>query len=115
MALPISVDELINKKIVENQRIEFKEGWDPEPIIHSICAFANDFEGYSGGYIIIGVKAINGVPVYPIKGLDLNSIDLIQGEIVEYCKKCITPNYVPNVEVVDYNDAKIIVLLVYQG
>lgn len=79
MSLPISIDKLINGKIVENQRIEYKEGWNPETIIHSICAFANDFEGYSGGYIVIGVKANNGIPVFPIKGLDINKIDNIQG------------------------------------
>lgn len=115
MSLPISIDKLISGRIVENQRIEYKEGWDPEPIIHSICGFANDFEGYSGGYIIIGVKANNGIPVLPIKGLDINKVDQIQGEIVEYCKKCITPSYIPNIEVIDYDDAKLIVLWVYQG
>ncbi len=115
MALPISIEKLISGKVVENQRIEYKEGWDPEPIIHSICGFANDFEGYSGGYIIIGVKANNGIPLFPIQGLDIDKIDQIQGEIVEYCKKCITPNYVPNIEVIDYDEAKLIVLWVYQG
>lgn len=115
MALPISADKLINGTIVENQRIEYKTGWDPEPILHSICAFANDFEGYSGGYIIIGVTAINGVPQFPIAGLDINSVDKIQGEILEYCKKCIIPNYVPSIEVVDYDNKKIIVLWIYQG
>lgn len=115
MSLPISIDKLINGKIVENQRVEYKEGWNPETIIHSICAFANDFEGYSGGYIVIGVKANNGVPIFPIKGLDINKIDNIQGEIVEYCKKSITPSYIPNIEVVDYDDVKLIVLWVYQG
>lgn len=115
MLLPISIEKLINGKIAKNQRIEYKEGWDPEPIIHSICGFANDFEGYSGGYIIIGVKANNGIPVFPIQGLEINKIDRIQGEIVEYCKKCITPSYVPNIEVIDYNEAKLIVLWAYQG
>lgn len=115
MALPISIDKLINRRLVENQRIEYKEGWDPEPIIHTICAFANDFEGYSGGYIIIGVKANNGIPVFPIKGIDINKIDSIQNEIVEYCKKAITPAYIPNIEVVDYLNSKLIVLWVFQG
>lgn len=113
--LPININKLIKGQIIDNQRIEYKEGWDPEPIIHSICGFVNDFEGYSGGYIIIGAKAINGIPEFPIKGLDITKIDQIQGEIVEYCKKCITPSYIPNIEVVDFNDAKIIVLWVYQG
>ena len=52
MALSISIEKLISGNVVENQRIEYKKGWDPEPILHSICAFANDFEGYSGGCIL---------------------------------------------------------------
>ncbi len=66
MSLPISIEKLINGKIAKNQRIEYKEGWNPDLIIHSICDFANDFEGYFGGYIIIGVKSKNGIPVFPI-------------------------------------------------
>ena len=49
MTLSISIEKLISGNVVENQRIEYKKGWDPESILHSICAFANDFEGYSGG------------------------------------------------------------------
>ena len=41
MALSISIEKLISGSILENQRIEYKKGWDPEPILHSICAFAN--------------------------------------------------------------------------
>ena len=115
MALPISIEKLISRQVVENQRIEYKEGWNPNSIIHTICAFANDFEGYSGGYIIIGVKEDKGTPQLPIKGLRIEEVDKIQNEIVEYCKKCITPSYVPNIEVVDYEDKKIVVLWVYQG
>ena len=92
-----------------------KKGWDPEPILHSICAFANDFEGYSGGYIVIGVDAINGIPQFPILGIDINDIDRIESEVLEYCKKCITPSYVPSIEVVEYDGKKLIVLWVYQG
>jgi len=115
MALSISIEKLINGNVVENQRIEYKKGWDPEPILHSICAFANDFEGYSGGYIVIGVDAINGIPQFPILGIDNNDIDRIESEVLEYCKKCITPSYVPSIEVVEYDGKKLIVLWVYQG
>jgi len=43
MPLPINIKELIHGKAVEWERIEFKEGWNPVRIIHSVCAFANDF------------------------------------------------------------------------
>ncbi|MCF8362393.1 MAG: ATP-binding protein [Prolixibacteraceae bacterium] len=42
MGLPVNIEELIHGGAVEWERLEFKKGWNPEEIIHSICAFAND-------------------------------------------------------------------------
>ena len=50
MALPVNVDDLINHRKVEWARIEYKEGWNPERIAHTICAFANDIDNWGGGY-----------------------------------------------------------------
>lgn len=33
MSLPIGIGELLEEGKVENQRIEYKEGWDPELIL----------------------------------------------------------------------------------
>ena len=52
MALPINMDDLINQRVVESTRIEFKGDWNPNPIIHSICAFANDIDNVGGGYLV---------------------------------------------------------------
>ena len=38
MALPINVNDLIHQRKVERTRIEYKENWNPEPIIHTITA-----------------------------------------------------------------------------
>ena len=59
--LPINIDSLLNGKAVENNRLEFKEGWNPKTIYRTICAFANDFDDAGGGYIIIGVEEKDGV------------------------------------------------------
>ena len=69
MALPINVRELIENRVVESTRIEYKADWDPEPIIHSIAAFANDIDNSGGGYIIVGIEEENGMPKLPISGL----------------------------------------------
>ena len=55
-ALPINVDELLRGQIVEWERLEFKKGWNPEEIIHTICAFANDINNWGGGYLIVGIE-----------------------------------------------------------
>lgn len=41
MALPVNIEDLLNKRKVEDNRIEFKRGWNPDDIYHSISAFAN--------------------------------------------------------------------------
>lgn len=56
-------------------RIEYKGDWNPEPILHSICAFANDIDNWGGGHIIIGIEEENGMPKLPVKGLSKSSID----------------------------------------
>ena len=61
MALPINVEELIRSNIVESTRIEYKSDWNPEPVIHSITAFANDIDNTGGGYIILGIEEENGI------------------------------------------------------
>ena len=70
---------------MESSRIDYKAGWNSEPIIHTICAFANDIDNIGGGYIIIGAGEKNGMPEFPIKGLDRNSIDEINKDILCSC------------------------------
>ena len=82
MALPVNISELVHGKVVEWERLEFKEGWNPEDVLHTVCAFANDINNWGGGYIILGIKAVEGFPEFPPKGLPLDSLDRIQGELV---------------------------------
>lgn len=53
MALPLNIDDLIHQRKVESARIEYKKDWNPEKVLHSVCAFANDIDNWGGGYIII--------------------------------------------------------------
>ena len=115
MAIPVNIKNLIDDKLVENVRIEYKKNFNPETVMKSICAFANDIDGYQGGYIIIGVDEKDGMPVVPIVGIDKKDIDKVELDILEYCKKTITPNYVPVIENVQYEKANMIVLWVYPG
>jgi ATP-dependent DNA helicase RecG len=70
-ALPINIDELLKGQIVEWERLEFKEGWNPEAFIRTVSAFANDINNWGGGYLILGVKEELGQPVFPPVGLSL--------------------------------------------
>ncbi len=42
--LPINLEDLLRQRKVEGDRIEYKKGWNPNPITRTLCAFANDFE-----------------------------------------------------------------------
>ena len=94
MGLPINIEDLVNGQSVEWDRIEFKEGWNPEAILHTIAAFANDINNWGGGYIIVGIEEKDGMPVLPPKGLQQGQLDKIQKDIVNICNK-ISPNYMP--------------------
>lgn len=69
MPLPINIHEILKGRLVEWERLEFKKGWNPEPILHTLCAFANDFHNWGGGYVFIGIEAKQGRPVLPPAGL----------------------------------------------
>lgn len=109
MALPININELINGRTVEWERIEFKKGWNPLKTLHSVCAFANDFNNWGGGYIIIGVQERRAKPVFPPVGLSPREIDSVQKELLRFCHK-LRPQYFPVVEPVDVKGRTILVI-----
>ncbi len=93
MALPINIEDLLNKRKVESNRIEFKSGWNPDKIYHTICAFATDLENTGGRYILVGVEQDeNGVAKRPVKGLPIDTIDDILKDMVGYDAKISSSN-----------------------
>jgi ATP-dependent DNA helicase RecG len=114
MGIPVNISDLINLKVVESTRIEFKSDWNPEAVIHTICAFANDIDNMGGGYIIIGVEENNGSPVFPIKGIEKNRIDSIEKKLRECCHY-IEPFYQPVAEPFLFNEKYVLVIWVSGG
>jgi ATP-dependent DNA helicase RecG len=94
MALPINIDALLNGTAVEWERVEFKEGWNPEEVLQALCAFANDFHNWGGGYLVLGVKTQDGRPVLPPDGLQPEQADACQRKLLELGHK-LRPNYHP--------------------
>ena len=41
--LPVNLEDLLRQRKVEGERIEYKAGWNPDAVIRTLCAFANDF------------------------------------------------------------------------
>ena len=83
--LPINLENLLRQRQVEGERIEYKAGWNPDAILRTLCAFANDFENLGGGYVVIGQDCdAAGMPVFPPVGLQENQLDKIQQELLRY-------------------------------
>ncbi len=109
MNLPLNIQDILTGRTVEWERLEFKAGWNPKEVLHTLCAFANDFHNLGGGYIIIGIEEKNGRPILPPIGLPPEQLDLIQKEIVELGHRII-PYYHPVVAPCEINGKMILVL-----
>ena len=103
MGIPTNIKTLLSGRVVEWARIEFKETWDAEASLKTICAFANDIDNWGGGYIVIGAEEKEGRVVRPVNGIDPNTVDRIQKEILRYCK-FLKPVYIPLIEPVFFDE-----------
>jgi ATP-dependent DNA helicase RecG len=95
MPLPINISDLLSGAPVEWERLEFKEGWNPLAVLHTLCAFANDFHNLGGGYVVIGLAERDGRPVLPPTGLNPSEVDAIQKEVLNLGHNAMQPFYHP--------------------
>lgn len=114
MELELDLEDLLNKRKIESDRIEFKAGWNPDDIYRSICAFANDYNNDGGGYILVGVEENNGVAVRPVKGVDEESLDRIQKDMLGY-NNLISPPYFPQAIPLEVDGKMILVIVARTG
>ena len=115
LGLPIDVESLMHGRSVEWELLEFKKGWNPEGVLHTMCAFANDFHNLGGGYILIGIEERNGRPVLPPAGIDPETIDSIQKEILGLGNNAMLPAYHPLTLPARVQDRDILVIWVPGG
>ena len=113
--LVINVKDLFDVHIVEQQRIEFKRSWNTGPtswqVLHSICAFANDFRNDDGGYIILGVddKPLEDGSVNVV-GVPTDTLDKTQKTITALCKAHLAPEYQPRLSPEVYQEKHVLVI-----
>ena len=108
MGIPTSIKTLLSGRVVEWARIEFKETWDPEASLRTICAFANDIDNWGGGYLVIGVKDDQGQPD-SLPGVPKEKIDGYLKDMLNKCKR-IQPEYMPITEVAEYQGKHFIIV-----
>lgn len=115
MAIPINIEDLLNKRKIEGNRIEFKKGWNPVDIYHSLCAFANDFDNLGGGYVLVGVEQeSNGLAKRPVAGINIETVDGILKKMVGY-NNLFDPYYLPRTSVEEVDNQQVLVIWAPSG
>lgn len=114
MSLPVGIESLLEGRVVESSRLEYKTSWNPAECVRTICAFANDIDDQDGGYIVLGVQEENGRPILPPRGVAPESIDAFEKDLLNKCH-FIEPFYHPRVEVCQYQGVLLVVLWVPAG
>jgi ATP-dependent DNA helicase RecG len=114
MSIIISIEKLLSGTVIEGTRVEFKEGWNPKPIMRTICAFANDFENEGSGYIVIGIEEQNGKPLRPVKGFNPDRFEEIQKDLIGY-SNMIQPPYMPRLSLEEIDNKFVLVIWVPAG
>lgn len=116
MALHINIEDLLSARTVESDRIEFKEGWNPDAIYRSICAFANDFDNIGGGYILIGVAEDENTKTAkrPVKGLTTAELSEIQRKMIGF-NNLLQPVFHPHLFIEEVDGNQILVLWIPGG
>ena len=111
MALAVNIEDLLNKQKIESNRIEFKKGWNPASIYHSVCAFANDIDDLGGGYIVVGVdtEEDTGLAIRPVEGVPIEQIDGILQDMVGFNNK-MSPYYLPRTSVEEVDGKPVLVI-----
>ena len=108
--LPINIDNLLRRRTIESERVEYKAGWNPAGVLHALAAFANDFHNLGGGYVVVGVEERNGRPVLPPGGVDPDAVDGILKELLNLGNWAIRPPYHPLTAVHEIDGGTILVL-----
>src|SRR4051794_30675288 len=100
----------IRQRSVRRRSDRIQGGLEPDPIIRTLCAFANDFENLGGGYVVIGQDCdASGQPIFPPAGLAASQLDIIQRELLGFCNT-IQPPYFPILSVEVHESRNLIVL-----
>ena len=77
--LLINLQDLLLQRTIEGERVEYKAGWNPQGVLHTVCAFANDFHNLGGGFVVLGVDESDELPALPPRGIDPGRIETLQG------------------------------------
>jgi ATP-dependent DNA helicase RecG len=86
----------------ESERTEWKENVaDPDDVVATLCAFANDLQNLGGGYVVCGAREdrdAHGFPKLVRLGLTATRLREIEGTVLTRCRERVSPPLTPLVE-----------------
>ena len=69
---------LFHQRSIESEHVEYKAGWNPESVIHTLSACANDFHDLGDSYAVVGEIKENSCKITHLKVLVVPFIGLLQ-------------------------------------
>lgn len=103
----VSID-LSNLLIRESEQVEWKESVaDPDDVVATLSAFANDWSNLGGGYVVCGAKETkdaHGFPAVEVSGLSANRLKEIEGRVLAGCRDRVSPSIAPLVQEISTSD-----------
>jgi ATP-dependent DNA helicase RecG len=93
----------------ESNSVEWKAGGDPEKIVKTLAAFANDYEGAGIGYVACGVEEQrhdDGRSTPNVVGISGGEARKLRDRIFELCHSLVTPPISPRFESVALDEER---------
>lgn len=86
----------------ESEQVEWKEGVaDPEDVVRTLVAFANDLSNLGGGYVVCGAREVkdeHGFQRLEAVGLAAAQLREVEGRVLAGCRDRVSPPIVPLTE-----------------
>ncbi len=109
--------DLKTLSVRESEQVEWKENVaDPDNVVRTLSAFANDWSNLGGGYVVCGAKEdkdAHGFPLIAQVGLSASRLKEIEGKVLTACRDRVDPPVVPLVQEIpaDTPDRRILVFI----
>lgn len=98
----MSAIDLKDLAIRENEQTEWKENVaDPDEVVKTLSAFANDLANLGGGYVVCGARETkdeHGFQLLVLSGLDSRRLKEVEGRVMNACRDYVSPPIMPLVE-----------------
>ncbi len=105
----LELDQLLSS---ENNKVDWKSSGDPEKIVKTLTAYANDFEEAGYGMVICGVEeSKDNLPHPLVTGLPQGVLKTLRDRVFNLCRSAVTPPLAPQFRTVTLPDANEVLVI----